>query len=81
MKKKSIFPICAILGLGIAVCNFVFSNATSDRARNTISGLNNLEVLNASAAESYCKDNSTNSCEITSGGVTVKGTGQPYINN
>ncbi|MBB2950152.1 MULTISPECIES: hypothetical protein [Sphingobacterium] len=81
MKKKSIFSVFAVLGLGIAACNFVYSNASSNDAKSTISALNNLQVLNASAGESYCKDNSSNSCEITSGGVTIKGTGQPYTNN
>ncbi len=74
------------LFVGMSLCAVVAILAnirlTEDSSTSlSTSNIANLEILNASAGEAYCKPISQNSCSITVPNSSVSGVGQPYVNN
>ncbi|WP_312314828.1 hypothetical protein [Empedobacter brevis] len=74
MKKKILFG--GLVLASVLTLNFITS---SEKVDSSVSRLDNLKILNASAGEAYCKP-AANPCIITVGNFTVSGSGIPTAN-
>jgi len=77
MKTKKIRAALGIAGLttfGLCVAVINVTNV-STAASKSVTTLSNVSVMQASAGESTCDATNTNKCTITSGDITLYGTG------
>ncbi|MBB2950153.1 MULTISPECIES: hypothetical protein [Sphingobacterium] len=74
------------LFVGISACAVIAISANirlTETVFTSISNSNiaNLEILNASAGEAYCKPVTQNACDISVPNANISGVGQPYVNH